>query len=88
MSINIEQWIEEKQYYDPEGFPAYTINVEDLRELLKTHALVPREPANEQLNAMASNDGFFGGYKNNPDIMDYYKQQYQSIIKAVEAIEE
>ncbi|MGB0943655.1 MAG: hypothetical protein ACPGUE_14690 [Marinomonas sp.] len=52
--MNVEKWIEENTDWlvcceeDIQVVP-----VSELRELLKTHAIVPREPSNNQLNVMS-----------------------------------
>lgn len=54
--MNIEKWIEENSELVQsieEPFIEYrAIEVEDLRELLKTHAIVPREPSERQIDAV------------------------------------
>ena len=46
--MNIDKWIEEhKSKFYEGGNPV--VYIEDLRELLKTHVIVPLEPADEDL---------------------------------------
>lgn len=55
--MNMEKWIESKQLDigEPEnGFHSYAIDVEDLRALLKTHAIVPRDMPYETLAKIKS----------------------------------
>lgn len=55
--MNIEKWIEENQLDigEPEnGFHSYFVDVDDLRALLKTHALVPRDMPRETLAKIKS----------------------------------
>jgi len=60
----IEEWIDAYQYWgDSENGhnSAMVIEVSDLRELLKTHAIAPREPSDGLLVSMAMrNDHGFG----------------------------
>ena len=42
--MNIDKWIEENSYQQPHSFMApKVINIDDLCELLKTHAIIPRK---------------------------------------------
>jgi hypothetical protein len=51
--MNIEKWIEENSGFAFEYLhKANVIHAEDLRELLKTHTLVPNEPTEEAKKAI------------------------------------
>ncbi|HIF9183800.1 TPA: hypothetical protein ACX6PV_000742 [Photobacterium damselae] len=55
MKFNLEKWIEENSYEQSYAYNApKVVDVDDLRELLKTHAIVPREPSREMLTAGSS----------------------------------
>lgn len=58
MKFNLEKWINENQtnarnYFGIEQEDK-VISVSKLRELLKTHAIVPREPSKEMITAGSS----------------------------------
>ncbi len=55
--MNIEKWIESKQLDIGElenGFHSYAIDVDSIRALLKTHAIVPRDMPYETLAKIKS----------------------------------
>ncbi|MCG3884138.1 hypothetical protein I3271_05510 [Photobacterium leiognathi] len=74
--MNVDKWIEENSTevewpqehfnYDLE----VAIRVSDLRELLKTHAIVPRDPSDDILEKLLT--------------MNSVKARYKAMIKAAE----
>lgn len=70
--MNIENWIEDNSFeFDDQGA---CIDVSDLRELLKTHAIVPREPNQKTQEVIIINRS------SNKHSVDFYGE----IIKAAE----
>jgi len=66
--MNIEKWIEEKGWETKTGYNVILIS--ELRELLKTHAIVPREPSENILEKLLT--------------MNSVKARYKAMIKASE----
>lgn len=80
MSIDIEQWITD---HENQIYGQYYIKTGDLEELLKTHALVPREPTEAQIKSMLKVEGLLG-YGTDRNIIDLYTDEYKSAIAAAE----
>ena len=51
---NFESWIEDNAFLEDHGWDDLCVTVEAIYELLKTHAIVPREPTHKILESMES----------------------------------
>ena len=73
MSINIDKWISDNSFeLDDQGA---CVDVADLRKLLESHAIVPLNPNDEMLFAMAEQE------KNHD--YDYMRERYLAVINLV-----
>jgi hypothetical protein len=76
--MDIEKWIEENERFEKDFFgdSVAMIKVEDLRELLKTHTLVPNEPTEEMI------DGFWGEITHGEEELEVAREAYHAMLSA------